>query len=316
MSVLSDALDTYLLIRRGLGTQLRKPEVTLRRFVAFIEAQGASVITTDLALRFATAQASTAPATRAQRLGDVRRFAAFRSVTDPRTEIPPRGLLPERYRRCPPYIYGDEEVARIVEVAARLPSPVGLRGHTCATLFGLLASTGMRLGEALGLDRDDVDLSTGILTIRRAKSGKSRLVPAHETTTSALARYGRQRDRLVPRPASPAFFLNERGRRFTQCTARHNFVVVSRAIGLRRPTKTRHGRGPRIHDMRHALAVRVLIGWYREGRDIERELPRLSAYLGHVHVADTYWYLEAVPELLQLATDRAARPCSLSEVLP
>jgi integrase/recombinase XerD len=309
MSALRDALDVYLAVRRGLGTELRGPEVTLRRFVEFLDAQGASFITTKLALRFATAQPNTTPATRGLRLGDVRRFAAFCSVTDPRTEVPPRGLLPERYRRCPPYIYSDEEIARLVEAATRLPTPVGLRGHTLATLFGLVASTGLRLGEAVGLDRDDVDPSVGILTIRRAKFGKSRLVPMHDTTTAALMRYGRERDRLVPRTASPAFFLTDRGRRLTQWAARYSFAIVSRTVGLRPPTKkNRHGRGPRIHDLRHALAVHVLIQWYREGRDVERELPRLSAYLGHVHVADTYWYIEGVPELLKLATERASRP--------
>ncbi|MBP6368850.1 MAG: tyrosine-type recombinase/integrase [Burkholderiales bacterium] len=309
MSELNRALDAYLRLRRSLGAELRGPEVTLRRFVEFLEAKGAAFVTTDLALRFATASETVAPATRAQRLGDIRRFAAFLSVSDPRTEIPPRRLLPERYRRCPPYIYSEQEIARIVGVAARLPSHVGLRGHTCATLFGLLASTGLRLGEAVGLDRDDVDLAAGILTVRRAKYGKSRLVPMHDTTTAALSEYGHARDRLVPRSASPAFFLSERGRRLLRSTAQYNFAVVSRIVGLRPPTTmNRHGRGPRIHDLRHALAVHVLIGWYREGRDVERELPRLSTYLGHVHIADTYWYISGVPELLELATERASAP--------
>jgi integrase/recombinase XerD len=311
MSTHSDALDTYLAVRRGLGTELRGPDATLRRFVEFLDAEGASFITTDLALRFVTAGGSSTPMRQAQRLGDVRRFAAFRSVTDPRTEIPPRGVLTGRYRRCLPYIYSDEEIVRIIDAAARLPSRVGLRGPTSATLVGLLASTGLRLGEALALDRDDVDFGGGILAIRRAKFGKSRLVPMHETTAAELRRYEKERDRLVPRPASAAFFLSARGRRLTRWCARYNFAVVSRTVGLRPPTtKNRHGHGPRLHDFRHALATRVLIGWYREGRDVERELPRLSAYLGHVHVADTYWYLEAVPELLQLATERATRPPS------
>jgi integrase/recombinase XerD len=308
MSTLRNSLQTYLAVRRGLGAELRGPAVTLGRFVDFLDTEGALFITTDLALRFATAQPATTPATRGQRLGDVRRFAAFCKVTDPRTEIPPRGLLPERYRRCPPYIYSDEEIARLVEAAARLSSTGGLRGHTLATLLGLLASTGLRLGEAVGLDRDDMDPGAGILTIRRAKFGKSRLVPMHATTTAALVRYGRERDRIVPRTSSSAFFLTDRGLRLTQCTARYGFAVVSRTVGLRPPTKKKHGHGPRLHDLRHALAVHVLIQWYREGRDVERELPRLSTYLGHVHVADTYWYIEGVPELLKLATERASRP--------
>jgi len=317
MRSLGDSLDLYLRLRRSLGAEMRDAEATLRRFVIFAEAEGVSFITTDLALRFATAAASTSPATRAGRLGDVRRFAVFCSMTDSHTQVPPRGLLPERHRRCQPYIYSDEEITRIINAAARLPSPSGLRAATSAALFGLLASTGLRLGEAVGLDRDDVDLGSGLLAIRRAKFGKSRLVPMHHTATAALACYGRRRDQLLPRPTSPAFFLGERGSRLTQCTARDNFVVVSRVVGLRRRTKTRFGHGPRLHDMRHTLAARVLISWYREGRDVERELPRLSAYLGHVHVADTYWYLEAVPELLHLATERAARPSlPAQEVLP
>ncbi len=306
MSALRQALETYLALRRGLGSELRGPGALLRRFVEFLDREGAAVVTTKLALRWAKSPADATPVTWAQRLDDVRRFAAWLSATDPRTEIPPRGLLPDRYRRRPPYIYSDDEVERIVREAARLPSPLGLRARTYGTLFGLLAATGLRLGEALSLDRDDVDLRAGVLAIRRAKFGKSRFVPVHDSTRRALRRYAQERDLLLPRPASPAFLLSERSTRIPQCSARYNFAVVSRAVGLRPPTRgNRHGRGPRLHDMRHRLAARVLVRWYREGRDVERELPKLSTYLGHVHVADTYWYIEAVPELLRLATERA-----------
>ena len=309
MSTIHDALETYLALRRELGSQMRGPAARLRRFVKFLDRERAGVITTELALRWATAPAGVASATWAQRLGDVRRFAAWLSATDSQTEVPPQGLLPERYSRRPPYIYSDEEIARIVREAARLPSPRGLRASSYATLFGLLAVTGLRIGEALALDRDDVDLRGGILRVRRAKFGKSRFVPLHDSTRQALRRYEKRRDTLVPRPSSPAFLLSERGKRVTQCSARYNFAVVSRAVGLRAPTTGgRHGHGPRLHDMRHRLAVRTLIRWYQEGRNVERELPKLSTYLGHVHVADTYWYLEAVPELLRLATERAMAP--------
>lgn len=304
MTALGDSLDAYLAIRRGLGAELVRPGAHLRRFVEFLDLEGADVITTALALRWATTGASvTACATR---LADVRRFAAWLSATDARTEVPPPGLLPDRYRRRPPHVYSDAEIGRIVREAARLPSDAGLRAQTYATLFGLLASTGLRLSEALALDLPDVDLRNGVLAIRRTKFGKSRFVPIHETTRRALQRYARLRDRLVPRAAVPAFLLSERGTRIKQCSARYNFVVVSRAIGLRAPARGHdHGHGPRLHDMRHRLAARTLVRWYREGRDVERELPKLSAYLGHAHVADTYWYIEAVPELLQLATERA-----------
>jgi site-specific recombinase XerD len=309
MSALREALQTYLSLRRGLGSELRGPGAHLGRFVEFLDREGAAIVTTELALRWAMAPADATPATWAQRLDDVRRFAAWLSATDPRTEVPPRGLLSARYRRRPPYLYSDDEIERIVRQARRLPSPLGLRAHTYATLFGLLAATGLRLGEALALDHDDVDLHTGILAVRRAKFGKSRFVPVHDSTRRALQRYTQRRDLLLPRPTSPAFLRAERGTRLTQCSARYNFAVVSRAIGLRSPTPgKRHGRGPRLHDMRHRLAVRTLVRWYQEGCDVERELPKLATYLGHAHVADTYWYIEAVPELLQLATERATQP--------
>jgi site-specific recombinase XerD len=309
MSALFQALEAYLALRRGLGSELQGPGARLHRFVEFLDRERSAVVTTKLALRWAMTPAGATPATWAQRLADVRRFATWLSATDSRTEIPPPGLLPERYRRRPPYIYSDEEVAHVVREAARLLSPLGLRAHTYSTLFGLLAATGLRLGEAVALDRDDVDLNVGVLAVRRAKFGKSRFVPVHDSTRRAVRRYAQVRDLLLPRPASPAFLLSERGTRVTHCSADYNFAVVSRAVGLRPPTRGhRHGRGPRLHDMRHRLAVRALIHWYREGRDVERELPKLSTYLGHVHVADTYWYIEAVPELLRLATERATGP--------
>jgi integrase len=309
MSMLAEALQTYLALRRGLGAELRGPAAHLRRFVEFLDREGAAVITTDLALRWAKAPADAMPATWAQRLDDVRRFAAWLSATDPRTEVPPRGLLPGRFRRRPPYLYSDKEIERIVHAAARLASPLGLRAHTYATLFGLLAVTGLRLGEALALDRDDVDLRAGLLAVRRGKFGKSRFVPLHPSTPRALRRYAQRRDLLLPHPGSPAFLLSDRAARLTPSSAQYNFAVVSRAIGLRPPTqRNRHGRGPRLHDLRHRLAATTLVRWYREGRDVERELPKLATYLGHAHVADTYWYLEAVPELLRLATERAAAP--------
>ena len=194
--------------------------------------------------------------------------------------------------------------ARRARVSLR--SPTGLRAHTFSTIFGLIAATGLRVGEALGLDRDDVDLATGVLIVRQAKGGKSRFVPVHQTTRAALERYAERREALFPRPASPAFFLTERGTRPKRTNAERTFAGVCGRIGIRPRVKRGHiGRGPRIHDLRHRLAVRVMIRWYRQGRDVERELPKLSTYLGHCTIRDTYWYLEAVPELLQLATERA-----------
>ena len=303
MNSLEQALKDYLHIRRSLGFLLREPECCLRNFVAFLQAQGASYITRELAVRWATQPPKAQPSTWAWRLGMVRRFATWLSAFELRTEIPPAGLLPHRYRRKLPHIYSDEEIEKLLRRTQELPSPKGLRARTYTTLFGLLVATGMRVNEALGLDRPDVDLERGILYIRRTKSGKSRYVPVHPSTVDALKKYAQARDGIFPAPVTPAFFISERGRRITEWIARYTFAKLSQRIGLRAPARG-HGRGPRLHDMRHRFAARTLIHWYRAGLDVERELPKLATYLGHVHVNDTYWYLEAVPELLQLATDR------------
>lgn len=300
---LEQALNDYIRIRRSLGFQLRLAAGALRNFIAFLQREGAAYITTELALRWATQPARAQPSTWTWRLGMVRRFAAWHSATDPRTEIPPEGILPHRYQRKTPHIYSDDEVEKILCQAQQLPSSKGLRARTFTTVFGLLAVTGMRVNEALGLDRQDVDLDSGILHIRRTKFGKSRYVPVHPSTVDALKTYAAARGRIFATPPTPAFFLSERGSRLTEWTARYTFAKISQQLGLRARAKG-HGRGPRLHDARHRFAACTLIHWYRAGLDVERELPKLATYLGHVHVNDTYWYLEAVPELLQLATDR------------
>lgn len=305
MSDLRESLEEYLAIRRCLGFILTTPARDLHNFVTFLEGESAPYITTQLALRWVQQATTVQPATRAARLATVRLFAAWRSATDFRTEVPPRGLIPHRYRRKQPYIYSDEEIGKIVQAARGLPSPKGLRAHTYSTLFGLLAVTGMRVSEAVNLDRKDIDLEAGILTIRRTKFGKTRIVPVHPTTRDALRSYGQRRDKVLPVSLTSGFFVSECGTRITGCTVRSTFAKVSRQTGLRAPVEGyRHGHGPRLHDMRHRFAVRTLIGWYRAGLDVEREIPKLATYLGHVHVHDTYWYLEAVPELLSLATER------------
>jgi integrase/recombinase XerD len=308
MSTLRQAAEQYLQLRRDLGYKLRETGRRLEDFVAFAEREGASHVTTDLALRWAQLPAGVQPATWASRLRIVRRFALWLNAADRRTEVPPPGLLPGRYLRKRPYIYSDAEIRDLIRAAGQLASAAGLKGRTYATIFGLLAVTGMRVSEVVALDREDVDLDEGILRIRRTKFGKSRLVAVHDSTRQVLAEYARERDRIVRRPAAPAFFLSEGGDRVTACAARFNFAKVSREVGLRAPTAGRHGRGPRLHDMRHRFAVCTLLRWYRAGLDVEREIPKLATYLGHVHVNETYWYLEAVPELLELAARRLEGP--------
>jgi integrase/recombinase XerD len=301
MSELHAALEEYLSVRRALGVKLRLPGRLLERFVEFAEREGAEVITTDLALRWATQPAHAQPAQWANRLGMVRRFAQYRSAADPRTEVPPPDLLPFRTKRPVPYLYSDEEVSRLLEAARQLPAVTGLRPHTYATLFGLYAVTGMRTNEPLHLDREDVDLTEGVLTVRGTKFGKSRYLPIDPSTQAVLQSYAERRDALCRHPLAPSFFLAERGTRLTESSVRWTFVKLSRQIGLRGPQDSR---GPRLLDFRHRFAIKTLIQWYRGGHDVEHHLPELATYLGHTPVADTYWYLTAVPELLHLAAQR------------
>ena len=305
MSTMHDALTQYVALRRALGTQLQEPARTLIHFVEFLGREGAEFITSELALRWAMEPKLVQRATWARRLGMVRRFASWLSTIDPRTEVPPRRLLAVRRRRNKPHIFTEQEIVRLMDEAAQLTSPTGLRAMTYVTLIGLLSATGLRPGEALALDTGDVDLQSGILAIRESKFGKSRFVPIEDSTRAALARYAKQRDELCSRRATEAFLVSDRGRRLHGCAARRTFARMSCAIGLRAPTGSRRiGRGPRLQDFRHSFATRRLIEWYRAGLDVGRELPKLATYLGHVDVGHTYWYIEAVPELLQLATER------------
>jgi len=306
MSAISDALAQYIVVRRALGTEYREPAMTLGHFVEFLEREGAEFITTELALRWACQPENVQRATWARRLCMVRRFASWLSAFDPRTQVPPKRILNARHRRNKPYIFTDQEIERLMAEAARLSSSTGLRALTYVTLIGLLAATGLRPGEALALDMPDVDLENGILAIRETKFGKSRFVPVTDSTRAALARYAQQRLELCER--TDGFLVSERCTRLGPHAARRTFAKVSRTIGLRPAVVGRRiGRGPRLQDMRHTFATRRLIEWYRAGLDVERELPKLSTYLGHVDVAHTYWYIEAVPELLQLATERLSR---------
>ena len=303
MSALQKTLDEYLAVRRALGFELRKPSVALKNFVSFLEEKGASYITTELALEWAMQPKDAQPATWGAKLSMVRCFARYHRALDQRTEVPPDRLLPQRFVRKTPYIYSDDEITRLVNAAKKLPSPVGLRPWTYSTLLGLLAVTGMRISEALALNCDDVDLTKGVVTIQQTKFRKCRLVPVHPSTKRALRSYLRRRDGVHRRPKCPSFFVSDRGTQLTQSTVRWTFVKLSRQIGLREPAKSL-GHGPRIHDFRHRVAVRILIDWYRAGVDVERNLPKLATYLGHAKVTDTYWYLSATPELLQLAAKR------------
>jgi integrase len=310
MSTLVQELDRYLTIRRSLGYDLGTTARVLRRFVAFAQGRKAKYVTIDLFLAWQAEFGEANQQTWSARLGMVRQFALWLSGINPRNEVPPKGLITDRYRRARPYIYSEREIVRIIEEATRLPSPNGIRALTFATLFGLIAVTGLRVSEAIALDGSDVDLENGVLTVRRGKSGRARIVPISKTTAERLTAYATERSRLLGCTPKP-FFVSDTGNRPDDCSARYNFATVCQRIGLRAPQRfNKHGRGPRIHDLRHTFAARTMVNWYRSGKDPEREMIKLSTYLGHTEPAHTYWYIEAVPELLALASERAAHTIS------
>jgi site-specific recombinase XerD len=304
MISLARHLKEYLELRHRLGFKLRDATSELGKFVRFARQAKAAFITTKLALDWAT-QPTGCQATRyGNRLSMVRRFAEYLSAVDPRTEVPPLGLLPDRYRRKPPHLYSDQQITQLLQAAQQIPSPKGLRAATYSTLFGLLAVTGMRLGEAIGLDRQDADLQQGLLRVRQTKFNKTRWVPLHASTQAKLQQYVRLRDNIWPHPPSQSLLLSEQGTRLTNWIVRRWFICLSHQIGLRQPTD--HC-GPRIHDLRHHFVIETLRSWYQTNQDVEAHLPELATYIGHGHVSDTYWYISATPELLRLATERLER---------
>lgn len=302
MSELRTAVADYLTIRRALGFKLEKASRLLPQFVDFLERAGVSAVTTELALAWAKQPPDAHSNEWGRRMSTVRSFARHLQALDPRTEVPAPDLLPMPARRATPYLYSEADIAALVKAARALRAP--LRAATFETFIGLLAVTGMRAGEAVRLDRDDLDEADNLLTIRNSKFGKSREVPLHPSTVEALQNYARMRDELFPRPTTTSFFVSTTGTRLTYSCFHLTFLELVRQAGLQpRSASCR----PRPHDLRHTFAVHTLLGWYRAGLDVEAQMPLLSTYLGHFHPRHTYWYLSATPELLALAGQRLER---------
>jgi integrase len=299
MNTLRTAVNTYVAMRRGLGYKLRDLEKRLTDFALFMEQHGATIVTSKLAVEWATSLPGR-QASWTLRLSDVRGFARYLSSIEPRTEVPPTGLLPG-LSRANPYLYTETEITKLLEAALQLSPPNGLRRWTYYCLFGLLAVSGLRISEALMLRREDVDLEEGVLKVVSTKFGKSRLVPIHATTQQVLTDYARRRDSLLWPPRSPYFFVAEQGGRLLLQYVHRVFWNLSQQTGLR---GSKDHTGPRIHDFRHRFAVETLLSWYRAEKNPHLLLPVLSTYLGHSNVRDTYWYLSACPALLGQAVRR------------
>lgn len=300
MNDLAQATQDYLAVRRALGFKLQLHGRLLPDLVAFLDDAGSEFVTTDLALQWATRPAGSAT-WHSARMSIARGLARYLATLDERTQIPSLGLLrrpSNANRRVVPYLYSNEDIAALMVAAGNLrPLPAA----TYQTLIGLLVVGGLRIGEALRLDRDDLDDQHSVLVVRDTKFGKSREVPLHATTLAALHAYLRRRDELIPTATGSHLFTSTTGTRLLYKAVQPTFAKLCQQAGLRsRSPRCR----PHIHDLRHSLAVATLLDWYRSGADVGALLPRLSTFLGHVDPASTFWYLSAAPELLGLAADR------------
>jgi integrase/recombinase XerD len=299
MSELGRHVEQYLAMRRALGFKLERTGRLLVDFVGYAERAGVATVTIEVAVGWAGLPANAHPVWIAQRLGVVRVFARYLAAIDPEAEVPSADLLPGRAARITPYLYSDADIAALMAAARTFANP--LKAATFETLIGLLAVTGLRGGEAMRLDRQDIDWGQRLLIVRDTKFGKSRRVHLHATSLEALSGYGVRRDRLCPSPATSSVFVSTTGARLCHATVQPEFrhLLVRAGVG----PKAGSGR-PRIHDLRHSFAVRTLLGWYHDGQDVQARMPALSTHLGHVDPGSTYWYLSAAPELLSLAAQR------------
>ena len=302
MNTLLESLEDYLRLRRSLGYKLERTGEVLANFVAFSHNAGAERICTEIAVSWALCSPNPDSAWRAGRLGAVRGFARYLHALDPRHEVPPPRLIPRGVGRPATWIFTSDQVAALMSAARRLRSP--LQAATLETVVGLLWATGLRVGEAVRLDTNDLDTTVGVLTVRESKNGRSRVVPIDPSTTEALRTYVAVRDRLRPVAAANSLFVSTVGRRLRTGNLAVAFASVVELAGL----PARHDRvGPRLGALRHSFAVQTLLEWHTANLDVGPLVPRLSTYMGHVNPASTYWYLSTSPELLAAAAARLDR---------
>jgi integrase len=294
-------VDDYIGLRRGLGYRPLTQERALRAFARYLNGHEGP-IPLETTLDWATSTASSDPCNPARRLATVRGFLRHLSALDGATEVPAAGLLGPCGHRKPPHVYSDGEIADLMAAAGQLAPAGGLRPRCYATLFGLLACTGLRISEALALSCGDVDLDGGVITVRAGKRGLTRLVPLHPSALEPLREFGAERESRHGRPADEdAFFRTEDSERLSYNTAFHAFSVTRRRLGWDADGRTRV---PRVHDLRHRMVVRRIQTWHAEGVDVDAKMAALATYLGHVEVRDVYWYLSAVPELMNVVAER------------
>jgi site-specific recombinase XerD len=297
---MQELVQEYLQERRSLGFELKISGEQLMAFARFADQRGhCGALTEQVIMDWVRGQAKrVAPITWARRLEVIRPFARYCARVDSTTHVPHNGIFGPGHRRLTPHIYTDQEIADLIDRAGQLHPLSSLRPATYATLFGLIASTGLRLSEALKLQYPDVDLVHGVLTVRRTKFAKSRLVPLHTTVTSALSRYVAFRQQTAPSVSKASFFATALGAGLVKRTVHCVFDKLRTQLGW--VARGSHP-APRIHDLRHTFICRRVQLWHEHGVDIDNAMLALSTYVGHAKVSDTYWYLTAVPELMAVA---------------
>ncbi len=300
MNKMAEAVEAYLELRRGLGFKLGRPGQLLGQFARYCDDAGAEIVTNDLALAWARQPATARPSWWSARLSTVRPFARYLHGFDPRHEVPPREVLPRGPQRAEPFIYSPSDLAALLHAAGRLRQR--LASPTITTYIGLLAVTGMRAGEAIRLDREDIDMDEGLLVVRNSKFGKSRELMLHPSTVLALRDYDKHRSRLT-QSRTGAFFVSPLGTRLEYNNVQRVFHRLTKVAGLKSRSDTCR---PRLHDLRHTFAVSTIMAWYRAGYDVGQRMHLLTTYLGDTQPSHTYWYLSATPELLALVGQRLA----------
>jgi len=301
MKTLQESLNEYIDMKKSLGFKVDVINRNLQSFLQFMDDNGVNIITIDIAVRWARIPSSAKPSWWAQRLGFVRGFARYQCALDNISVVPPPGLLPFRSKRASPYIYTNDEISRLLKASLAIRSVHGVKHRTYHLLLGLLAVTGMRIGEILRLNVNSVDLTDDTIKVLNSKGGKSRIVPLHYTTTVAIKEYITKYRILIEGTCDDTLLLNDYGRRISMYDIHTTFNQLTKTTGLRNVGAKY---GPRLHDFRHRFAIETLLRWYRRGDDVESKIPLLSTYLGHAAVRSTYWYLSATPELLNMATKR------------
>ena len=291
----------YIAYKQNLGFQLRKDATLLLSFAKYADESGhTGPITTELILKWVRRPQKVSQSYQSRRVVVTRGFAKYQAIFSPKTEIPPPRVLGATNRRTDPYIYSQQEISVLLQACTHLRPIDGLRPRTYATLFGLIACTGLRVSEALKLSVDDVDLANGVILITETKFHKSRLVPLDPSASNALCKYAKFRDQYHPIAKSRKFFLQESGNSLVYSAVLSTFIKLREKLGW----CTKGKRQPGIRDLRHSFACRRLLLWYKEGVDINHAIYSLSTYLGHVKVSSTYWYLTGIPELFAIAVKK------------